>query len=347
MECKTNYRHNFRTYSLPTLVNPQHVETSTNTMNDADEEPLPQRDASRRVPLGVFPPPIVVPPLSGSHASTIIFLHGRGSNARKFHAPLLATPVQSGTTFQEALPDSRFVFPTAAMMRATKYRRMLIHQWYDGTGDWEPEARGEMRPAVEYIQKMVRDEIETLGGDSRRVVLAGISQGCAMALTCTLLWKGGPLGAFVGMCGFMPLNESLLLTLDGSTCTSDYSDVDSLFGDSEPSSRNIFEGHSEDTRGPLQKVVDELREEVELPAFSPEKSVLLPFLSTPVFIGHGTEDPKVEYKYGQRMVELVEKMDMKVDFRTYEGLGHWYSSEMLGDIVNFLKSKLRPQTTLC
>ena len=148
---------------------------------DCNNEPSSQ--STRRTALGAFIPPIVIPPISAPHHFTIIFLHGRGYNAKESHGPLLSTPVTSHTTFQQALPHTRFVFPTAPLMRASKYRRSVIHQWYDGTGDWEPEARGDMRPSVEHIHDLIRAEMALLGGDARRIVLAGFSQGCAMALT--------------------------------------------------------------------------------------------------------------------------------------------------------------------
>ncbi|KAI5459251.1 Alpha/Beta hydrolase protein [Mariannaea sp. PMI_226] len=307
--------------------------------------------ATPRRPRGVFLPPIVVPPLSPTHNLTVIFLHGRGSNALKFHSPLLSSPISSSSssspssspsstttdtlsstplTFHQALPTARFVFPTAPLSRANKYRRSIIHQWYEGSGDWEPESRGDMRPSVEHIRGILREEIEKLGGDAGRVVLAGISQGCAMALMSLLLWEGEPLGAVVVMCGFMPLASHLLSILENPKDTSDQDDM------------VIFEIDSDDEqemKSPLQQVVDDLREEAELEPVQPSET-RLSFLSTPVFMGHGTEDDNVEYQYGEQAYDVLEKMGVLVNFHSYEGLGHWYSPEMLGDIVEFLKEKL-------
>ncbi|KAF7558475.1 hypothetical protein G7046_g5686 [Stylonectria norvegica] len=293
------------------------------------------KESPRRPPLGEFLPPIVIPPLSSVHKFTIIFLHGRGSNAKKFHAPLLSMPAPDGATFQEALANTKFVFPTAPLMRATKYRRTIIHQWYDGTGDWEPEARGEMRPSVEYIHELLRKEIRLVGGNARRVVLAGISQGCAMSLTSLLLWEGDPLGAVVVMCGFMPLNASLMSTLEEGESQGEEDDI--MF--ETEMEDDIFESDSAaDDETPLHRAIEELREEAELP--SPTKKSTFPFLSTPIFIGHGVKDDNVEYKHGKLAAELLQKMGATVDFHTYPELGHWYSPEMLGNIVTFLSSKV-------
>ncbi|KAH6887588.1 Alpha/Beta hydrolase protein [Thelonectria olida] len=262
-----------------------------------------------------------------THSFTIIFLHGRGSNARKFHAPLLESPLPSSSlTFREALPAVRFVFPTAPMSRALKYRRSVIHQWFDGSGDWEPECRGDMRPSIEHIRGILRDEVQRVGGDAKKVVLAGISQGCAMALMSLLLWEGDALGAVVVVCGFMPLVESM------NDCFEEKSEDGVVFETDED------EDGGQDPKTPLQQAVDELCEEAELePTRSPEK---FPFLLTPVFMGHGTEDDRVAYRHGQQTARLLQRMGLEVDFHTYQGLGHWYSSEMLGHIVAFLNKNM-------
>ncbi|KAM6532956.1 hypothetical protein FALCPG4_005993 [Fusarium falciforme] len=285
----------------------------------------PQINPSRLQP-GHFPSPIVLQPLS-SHNLTIIILHGRGFNAQKFHGPLLSSiSTAPSTTLRDSLSHARLVFPTAPLARATKYRRSLIHQWYEGTGDWEPEARGEMRPSVEHIHGMLRNEIEKLGGDSRKVALMGFSQGGAMALVSSLLWDGAPLGAVVVMSGFMPLADAMMDILDADA-------------KSEGSEDDLFERDTEEEETtPIQRAIDELRQEAELDPAPPANSY--PFLSTPVFMGHGQKDQDVECQHGRRAVELLERMGVPVEFNTYPGLAHWYNSDMLQDIVQFLDKHL-------
>ncbi|KAL2692269.1 hypothetical protein Neosp_002675 [[Neocosmospora] mangrovei] len=292
-------------------------------MSSSDD--TPQTNPSRLKP-GQFPPPLIFPPLS-SHRLTIIILHGRGFNAQKFQGPLLSSiSTEPSTTLRESLSHARLVFPTAPLARATKYRRSLIHQWYEGTGDWEPEARGEMRPSVGHIHGILRDEIEKLGGDSRKVALMGFSQGGAMALVSSLLWEGDPLGAVVVMSGFMPLADAMMDILGDDT-------------KSEGSADDLFERDTEEEETtPLQRAIGELRQEAELDPAPPATSH--PFLSTPVFIGHGQKDEDVEYKHGQQAVELLERMGVSVQFNTYPDLAHWYNSDMLRDIVQFLDKQL-------
>ncbi|KAF5545887.1 hypothetical protein FNAPI_9050 [Fusarium napiforme] len=263
------------------------------------------RNSSRLRP-GEFPPLVTVSPLVSPHKLTIIVLHGRGFNAQKFHSPLLASPSPDPSiSFRQSLPHARFVFPTAPLARATKYRRSLIHQWYEGTGDWEPEARGNMRPSIEYIHKLLRDEIERLKGDAGKVVLIGFSQGGAMALMSWLLWEGQSPGAVVILSGFMPLTESLMADETGNDSSED----------------GLFERDSEEeAKTPLQRAIDELREEAELDRAPPMSS--FPFLKTPVFVGHGRKDEDVEHYHGLSAAKCLERMGVEVEFKTYPALKH-------------------------
>ncbi|KAF5611029.1 uncharacterized protein FSUBG_2573 [Fusarium subglutinans] len=279
---------------------------------------------SPRLRPGKFPPLVTISPLVSPHKLTIIVLHGRGFNAQKFHSPLLTSPSPDPSiSFHQSLPNARFVFPTAPLARATKYRRSLIHQWYEGTGDWEPEARGNMRPSIEYIHKLLKDEIERLSGDAGKVVLIGFSQGGAMALMSWLLWEGQSLGAVVIMSGFMPLAESLMAD---ETCD-------------EVSEDGLFERDSEEeAKPPLQRAIDELRGEAELDPAPPTTS--FPFLKTSVFVVHGKEDEDVEYCNGLSAAKCLERMGAKVEFKTYPALKHWYSPEELGHITQFINQQL-------
>ncbi|KAG8667607.1 hypothetical protein FPOAC2_12781 [Fusarium poae] len=279
--------------------------------------------SSSRLKPGDFPPPITIPPLSLPHKLTIIILHGRGFNAEKFHSPLLTSPsTNPQISFKESLPHARFVFPTAPLARATKYRRSLIHQWYEGTGDWEPEARGDMRPSVEHIHEILRDEIGILGGDAGKVVLVGFSQGGAMALVSWLLWQGQSLGAVVIMSGFMPLAETLAKE------ESEHLSDDGLFERDD----------AEENKTPLQRAIDELRQEAELDPEPPADS--FPFLKTPVFMGHGQKDKDVEICHGQKAAMCLERMGIDVELKIYSEMEHWYCPEELGDITQFICQRL-------
>ncbi|KAG9229946.1 hypothetical protein BJ875DRAFT_336819, partial [Amylocarpus encephaloides] len=61
----------------------------------------------------------------------------------------------------------------------------------------------------------------------------------------------------------------------------------------------------------------------------------------PVFLGHGTEDEKVDIDVGPEAWRRLELLNADVKTVEYEGLGHWYSDAMFDDIYFlFLKKYL-------
>ncbi|RFU80260.1 acyl- thioesterase [Trichoderma arundinaceum] len=298
------------------------------------------KQSEKRLPLGQFPAPIIIQPASSTHKSTIIFLHGRGSNAQKFHGPLLSSPLTAHKHFQDAFPNTRFVFPTAPLLRAARFGRSIIHQWFDGSADWEPGEQEHLKRSIEHVHGIIRQESRLLDGDCRRIILAGISQGCATALTSMLLWEGDGLGAFVGMCGYLPLATYLTEMLDGEGAGSGDEEDDGfvfeLDSDDGAANQDIIEDGT--CRSPLQDAVGELRREARLPDLT--RPSYLSFNSTPVFLGHGTEDDKVECRHGHQASAFLKKAGLDVVFREYQGLGHWYSQDMLDHITDFLLAKM-------
>ncbi|UQC90901.1 acyl-protein thioesterase [Colletotrichum lupini] len=268
-----------------------------------------------RLPLHTFPPPMVIPPLKQPHQQTIILLHGRGSSAKLFAPELLSVPLDNSTTspglnactFRDLLPHTRFVFPTAPRSRATIYRRAIINQWYDGSGDWEDTLLGHAKETVLFIHSLLEDEAIRLGGTDK-VVLGGFSQGCAAALVCLLLWRGTPLGGILG------------------------SD-DGLFEHSDGDSTTSWEGNRSE-HDPVERALRILGDEIGITVA--ELATRPSFLGTPVFLGHGTVDDNVPVRYGQEAARVLRAMGCEVDFKAYDGLDHCYSKDMLKDMIGFL-----------
>ncbi|OQD65018.1 hypothetical protein PENPOL_c006G05750 [Penicillium polonicum] len=65
-------------------------------------------------------------------------------------------------------------------------------------------------------------------------------------------------------------------------------------------------------------------------------------LQTPIFIGHGSEDPKVSVELGRKMSHVLSAgFGMDVTWKAYEGLGHWYRVEdEIEDILRFLQDRV-------
>ena len=60
---------------------------------------------------------------------------------------------------------------------------------------------------------------------------------------------------------------------------------------------------------------------------------------TPIFQGHGTVDPVINYDYGKQTSELYKQLGFKnLKFNTYEGVAHSASEEELADVIKFIKN---------
>ncbi|KAF9253762.1 hypothetical protein DTO027I6_2775 [Penicillium roqueforti] len=71
-------------------------------------------------------------------------------------------------------------------------------------------------------------------------------------------------------------------------------------------------------------------------------STSLCHLHTPVFLGHGAQDPKVSARFGEKMSRMLsDSLGMDVTWKEYQGLGHWYRVEdEIEDILGFLRDRV-------
>ncbi|KAF2004961.1 phospholipase/carboxylesterase family protein-like protein [Amniculicola lignicola CBS 123094] len=290
-----------------------------------------------------YPQPLVFGPLF-AHKSTIIALHGRGSTAEKFATPLLnhtvaSLPSSSSTetpqSFQSHFPNTKFIFPTASLRRAVFYNRSLTHQWFDmyPLDQFSPEhkqhvqTRG-LRESVTYVHTLIEDAVKEVG--AKNVVLMGLSQGCAVSLTSLLIWRGPPLGAFLGMCGWCPLRQGMLEAIGDETGEEAMPEEDDMF---ELSDDNLAEA---DTRSKLEKARDWLQEELDISNETGHRENP-PLGDMAVFLGHGSEDVKVPAELGRLATTSLQHLDVNVTHRHYDGLSHWYSNDMLRDMIMFIQ----------
>ncbi|KAJ4288441.1 hypothetical protein N0V90_011676 [Kalmusia sp. IMI 367209] len=281
----------------------------------------------------------------------MIILHGRGSIAERFADPLLTHPVAPLSTaatsdaasstepmraFQDYFPNTKFVFPTAPLRRAVAFNRSLTHQWFDHWSHKEPEVKQHLqvtglRETSAFLHGLLKQEIDTVGASN--VVLMGLSQGCAASIIATLLWEGESFGALVGMCGYLPFCRGMRdFVVDGVN--------DGIKLENEDDVEDIFERVDEDPRHGtrLERAVEWLREELQVSKEGEKRTEPPTIRSIPVFMGHGAEDVQVPYETGRLAAETLRVVDVDVAWQGYEGLGHWYSEEMLRDVVRFLKA---------
>jgi predicted esterase len=218
------------------------------------------------------------------------------------------------------------------------FKRSLTHQWFDNWSLIEPELKQHLqtqglRETSVFLHDLLREEVKEVG--SGNVVLMGLSQGCAASIVATLLWRGEAFGALVGMCGYLPFRKGMQDCIEevenehSNLLDSEGEEVDDIFArdDEEPEHRTKFE-----------KAVGWLREELQISGDSAEKATEPHSIqSIPVFMAHGTEDEKVPSAIGKLAADFLSNIDVDVAWKEYEGLGHWYSEDMLRDVVQFLQ----------
>ena len=133
--------------------------------------------------------------------ATVIWLHGLGADGHDF----ASLPPQLGISPDLAI---RYVFPHAPIMPVTVNMGTRMRAWYDIV---TMDARGQDEPGIRRsttsIEALIAREVDR-GIPSEQIVLAGFSQGSAMALF-TGLRHAAPLAGIVALSGYLPLHETL------------------------------------------------------------------------------------------------------------------------------------------
>ena len=128
-------------------------------------------------------------------------MHGLGADGNDF----ASLPPQLGVSPDLAV---RYVFPHAPRIPVTVNMGMPMRAWYDIVS---LDARGQdetgIRRSAASIEELIARQVDR-GVPSSRIVLAGFSQGAAMALF-TGLRHAAPLAGILALSGYLPLHESL------------------------------------------------------------------------------------------------------------------------------------------
>jgi phospholipase/carboxylesterase len=133
--------------------------------------------------------------------AAVIWLHGLGADGHDFE------PIVPELRLPPAL-QVRFVFPHAPMRPVTLNRGMRMRAWYDIFqlgGGAEDEAG--IRTSEGLVTNLMSDEIKK-GIKPERIVLAGFSQGGAIALHAALRYSA-PLAGVLALSTYLPLRETL------------------------------------------------------------------------------------------------------------------------------------------
>ena len=132
--------------------------------------------------------------------ATIVILHGLGADGNDF------VPIAQELQL-DAVGPVRFIFPHAPVLPVTINGGYRMRAWYDILGTELAGVQDEagLRRSRELVESLLVRE-EERGMPSERIVLAGFSQGCAMALLAGLR-HGRRLAGIAGLSGYLPLAQ--------------------------------------------------------------------------------------------------------------------------------------------
>ncbi len=202
---------------------------------------------------------------------TVLWLHGLGADGHDF-APIVPELVRPGW------PSLRFVFPHAPMRAITINNGLRMRAWYDIAGmDFanRADATG-VDESIGQVEALIAREAER-GIDAARVLLAGFSQGGAIALAAGVR-RRVPLAGLIALSTYLPGADTLASFATG------------------------------------------------------------PARAQPVFMGHGTSDPVVLQRYGQRSAQAMTDNGFTVDWHAYP-MAHSVCAEEIGDLGDWLSQR--------
>jgi lysophospholipase II len=273
-----------------------------------------------------FPQPHIVLPTS-DHTHTIILLHGRGSNGQEFAEELFQGESFSEQTLPQHFPGLKWIFPTAHERFSTVFQEDLV-EWFDIYSLTDPGLEEELqidglRESVGFVQGLVNDEARVFGRG--QIIMGGISQGCAVAIT-VLLAGGCGTAAFVGFNGWMPLMGKIKEgmteaaedqnALDGQKCGSLAAGLRASLGVGEA-----------EIPHPSDRALNDDSERLEEG-----------HRHTPIFLSHTVDDRVIDIALGREMRETLVELGMhRVMWKEHDAGGHWIPEpEGFEDIVGFL-----------
>lgn len=151
------------------------------------------------------PSELIIEPSSGRPANACVFiLHGLGADGHDF-APLVP---------QLDLPadaDVRFIMPHAPRLAVTVNNGMTMPAWYDilSVDLGRKVDAMQLTRSAERIQQLIQAQMDQ-GIDSRRIIVAGFSQGGAVAYQAALTFDQ-PLAGLLAMSTYLANPDELAL----------------------------------------------------------------------------------------------------------------------------------------
>lgn len=135
--------------------------------------------------------------------ASVIWLHGLGADGYDFE------PVVKQLLKSDALPNVRFILPHAPDIAVTLNNGYVMPAWYDiyGVIPVIEEDEAGIKASQCYIDALIQTEIDR-GISSERIVIAGFSQGGAIALHTALRYPHR-LAGVLALSTYLPLHSKL------------------------------------------------------------------------------------------------------------------------------------------
>lgn len=252
---------------------------------------------------------------SKRHTHTVILLHGRDSTASEFASEFFESQASDDLTLPETFPSIKWVFPCSNLRNSARFETALS-QWFDM---WSVENSSERREgqveglneSIFEIVEVVRSEAQLVGG-VERVILGGISQGCATAIHA-LICGGIRIGGFIGISSWLPFQEPIEdICRQYVNPTGRIQAIRALFFDP---SAFLTALHLNNSSNPF---------------------------STPAFLSHSKDDDVVPIKNGERLHQGLRTLSIPVTWKEYEDGGHWVNEPQgVDDLVEFIKEAVQ------
>jgi len=147
-----------------------------------------------------------VAPSGKNHTHTFIFLHGREDFGSDLAHYFFDSKASDGRSLAEIYPSVRWVFPTAKLRysahRDFEFSKLscaealkgeeIISQWFDVWDLIAPEEKEDLmipglKESIGQILEIIREEVQEI--PLGRIILGGISQGCATAILASFSEK--------------------------------------------------------------------------------------------------------------------------------------------------------------
>lgn len=144
---------------------------------------------------------VILEPLTPPTAS-VIWMHGLGADGNDF------VPIVPELRLPASL-SVRFIFPHAPMRPVTWNNGYVMRAWYDikALGLRAEEDASGIHQSEQSIRRMIQHELDQ-GIVANKIVIAGFSQGGAMALQVALRYSQG-LAGVMPLSTYLPLRDTL------------------------------------------------------------------------------------------------------------------------------------------